>query len=162
MGKQALIDALIRARENLLETIDDLSSDEMLQPGAVGYWSVKDVLSHITAWESELVTALVRVEQKKRGKPNIITIDDIDEWNEQQYHANASRRLEMVISDFQGVGKHLVAALEALDDKILDDNRRFPWLEGETLAYLIYENAIWHENEHADDIRTWRANQQGD
>jgi hypothetical protein len=30
------------------------------------------------------------------------------------------------------------------------------WMEGEPLSYLIYENAIWHEEEHAEDIVNWR------
>lgn len=156
LEKQQLIDAFIKAREALLTAIDGLSNDEMLQPGAVGYWSVKDVLAHLTAWESELVTALVRIEQNKRGRPNIVAIDDIDEWNEEQYHTSASRNLQIIWDDFEGVGKHLIAAIEALSKKDLNDNRRFPWMEGEPLSYLVYENAIWHEEEHAEEILAWR------
>ena len=33
------------------------------------------------------------------------------------------------------------------------------WMEGEALSYLIYENAIWHEEEHAEDILAWREEQ---
>jgi hypothetical protein len=29
-------------------------------------------------------------------------------------------------------------------------------MEGEPLSYLVLENAIWHEDEHAADIRAWR------
>jgi hypothetical protein len=29
-------------------------------------------------------------------------------------------------------------------------------MEGEPLSYLIAENAVWHEEEHAEDIRAWR------
>jgi len=50
----------------------------------------------------------------------------------------------------------LIAAIERLDDNLLDNNRLFPWMEGEPLSYLIAENAIWHEEEHAEDIRAWR------
>ncbi|NDJ87311.1 MAG: DinB family protein [Chloroflexi bacterium] len=156
MGKQELISAFEQARAELVEAISGLSEDEMLQPGAVGYWSVKDVLAHLTAWESELITALVRIEQGKKGVPNIVTIDDIDEWNDQQYRGNSRRDLQVILEDFHGVAKHLVAAIEAQPDQVLDDNRRFPWMEGEPLAYLVYENAIWHEQEHADEIVAWR------
>jgi hypothetical protein len=30
-------------------------------------------------------------------------------------------------------------------------------MEGEPLAYLVLETAIWHEQEHAENIREWRA-----
>ncbi|MBI5929122.1 MAG: DinB family protein [Chloroflexi bacterium] len=156
MPKQNIIAAYERARSKLLRAIEGLSEEEMLIPGAVGYWSVKDVLAHLTAWESELITGLVHVENKKKGAPTVATIEDIDEWNEEQYHTSAARELDVVWEDFQGVAKHLIEAINVLDDKALDDNRSFPWMEGEPLSYLIYENAIWHEEEHAEDIINWR------
>ncbi len=61
-----------------------------------------------------------------------------------------------MLEDLHGVHKHLVQAVAALDDRLLDDNRRFPWMEGEPLSYLVLENAVWHEEEHADEIRQWR------
>ncbi len=156
MGKRELTEAFQQAREDFLDAIDGLSEEDFLRPGAVGFWSVKDVLAHLTAWESELVTALVKIENGKKGVPNIAAVEDIDEWNAEQYHASAGRQLEIIWDDFHGVGKYLLAAIEALNDKVLDDNRKFDWMEGEPLSYLIYENAIWHEEEHADDIRAWR------
>lgn len=156
LSKQAIINDFLQARRTLLAAIDGLSDDEMLRPGAVGYWSVKDVLAHLTAWESELITALVWVEQKKRGAPGIIKIDEVDEWNDEQYHVSAPRSLSAIREDFEGVAKHLVAAIEALDQDTLENNRRFSWMEGEALSYIIYDSAIWHEEEHAEEIRAWR------
>jgi uncharacterized damage-inducible protein DinB len=157
MGQKQLIQEFQQARATLLNAIAGLTEEDFLRPGAVGYWSVKDVLAHLTAWESELVTALVRIENKQKGAPHIVKIDDIDEWNEEQYHQNAARPFDLVWEDFVGVGKHLVEAIHALDDNTLDNNRLFHWMEGEPLAYLIYENAIWHEQEHAEEIRAWRT-----
>lgn len=157
MPKQALIDDYNQARDTFLEAIEGLSEDDMLRPGAAGFWSVKDIMAHLTAWESELITALVRVEQNKRGVPHIVEIEDIDEWNDQQYRISVRRDLNLILEDFHGVSKHLIATIQALDDRTLDNNRAFAWMEGEPLSYLVYENAIWHEEEHADDIRAWRA-----
>lgn len=156
MAKQAIINDFMQARRTFLAAIDGLSQDEMLRPGAVGYWSVKDVLAHLTAWESELITALVWVEQKKRGAPGLVKIDEVDEWNAEQYHISASRPFQIIWEDFEGVAKHLIAAIEVLDEDTLENNRRFSWMEGEALSYLIYDSAIWHEEEHAEEIRAWR------
>jgi hypothetical protein len=128
----------------------------MFQVGVVGIWSVKDVLAHLVAWEAELVTALSQLEQHKRYAPRIVEIDDIDEWNEDQYRTNAARSLAAVLEDFHSVHKHLIKVLDALDDRTLDDNRLWPWMEGEPLSYLVAENAIWHEEEHAEEIEAWR------
>ncbi len=155
--KEDILDELKAARQELLAAIDGLTSEQMLIPGAVGVWSVKDTLAHIAAWESELVTALNQVQNRR--VPSIVQIDDIDEWNEQQYHLNASRPLEAVLADFEGVHKMLLRMVEDFDEQALTDNRRYRWMEGEPLAYLIEENAYLHEREHAEDIRAWRERQ---
>jgi hypothetical protein len=117
------------------------------------------VLAHLVAWEAELVTTLSRLDRHKRQVPAWVDIEDIDEWNEEQYHVNAARPLAAVMDDFHGVHKQLVAAIDALDDRTLDDNRRWPWMEGEPLSYLVAETATWHEEEHAADIQDWREAQ---
>jgi hypothetical protein len=92
----------------------------------------------------------------RRRAPHIVEIEDIDEWNLEQYHTSAARPLDVILEDFHGVHKHLIQTIQALDDTSLDDNRRWAWMEGEPLSYLVLENATWHEEEHADDIRAWR------
>lgn len=158
MAKSEIIEQIREARGVVLAALDGLSPDHLLRPGAVGLWSVKDTLAHLTAWESELVTALSRLD-RPGSIPQIVKIDDIDEWNEEQYRVNARRGLDVVLEDFNGVHKHLIKAVEDLDEKTLEDVRKFPWLEGEPLWYLIAENATWHEQEHAEEIRKWREEQ---
>ena len=155
MKKQDILDELTTARADLLDAIDGLTPEQMRQPFAVGLWSVKDVLAHLTAWESELVTALNQVQSSNRA-PQIVLIDEIDEWNEEQYHLSARRPLEAILEDLEGVHRMLCMMVEDYKDKRLMDNRQFEWMEGEALWYLIEENAYLHEREHADNIRAWR------
>ncbi len=159
MPKADVIADLQAARAALLDSIAGLTPDQMVQVGAIGLWSVKDALAHLVAWEAELVTTLAQLPQLKAQAPRIVDIEDIDEWNAEQYHLNAGRPLALVLEDFEGVHKHLVQAINALDSRVLDDNRRFVWMEGEPISYLILENATWHEEEHAEDIRAWREAQ---
>jgi hypothetical protein len=154
MLKKNVLDQVLAARQILLAALDGLPHDLMLRPGAMGMWSVKDILAHLTAWESELVTALSKLDPQQM--PALLKIDDIDEWNQDQYHTTAPRPLGDVLEDFHGVHKHLLRAIEALDDVTLSDPRRFRWMEGEPLSYLILENAILHEQEHAENILEWR------
>lgn len=156
MPKADVIADLRAARHRLLEAIAGLTPEQMLQIGACGLWSVKDVLAHLVAWEAELVTTLARLDQYQQRAPHIVLIEDLDEWNAEQYHLNAPRALDDVLADFAGVHRHLIQAIEALEERVLESNRQFPWMEGESLSYLIAENATWHEEEHAEDIRAWR------
>jgi uncharacterized damage-inducible protein DinB len=153
--KQEVIEQIRQARQKLLEAVEGLPDDAMLRPGVVGMWSVKDVLAHLSVWESELITALAQLERPK-SVPGIVKIEEIDDWNDEQYRENVRRGLDVVREDFDGVHKHLIKTIEQLDDKTLDDVRKFPWMEGEPLWYLVAENGFWHEQEHADEIRQWR------
>ncbi|HRE47787.1 MAG TPA: ClbS/DfsB family four-helix bundle protein [Aggregatilineales bacterium] len=154
MQKKDLLNELRAARTAFLIGLEGLSDDALLRPGACGLWSVKDVLTHLTSWESELVTALAKLDPK--NAPNIVRIEDIDEWNQDQYAANAAIPLALAREDFEGVHKHLIKMIEGLDEVTLTDPRRFRWMEGEPLTYLILDTAVWHEKEHLDDIRAWR------
>jgi hypothetical protein len=155
--KQELLDDLSSARLDLLDAMAGLTPDEMMITGVVGLWSIKDILAHLTAWESEVVTALNQIQNKRM--PSILRIDDIDEWNDQQYRANIRRPLDVIQADFDGVHKMLALMLTDFEERSLVDNRRYPWMEGEPLWYLIEENVTMHEREHADHIRAWRERQ---
>lgn len=158
MAKAEVLEQIREARGALLAAIEDLPDDVLLRPHVVGFWSIKDVLAHLTAWESELVTALSGVDNPSRV-PEIVQIEDFDEWNDEQYRISVRRPLADVLEDFNGVHKHLLKAVEDLDERTLEDARRFSWMEGEPLWYLIAENGYWHEQEHADEIRKWREEQ---
>ncbi len=156
MSTQDILDQLRQARQTLVAALDRLPPDAMLRPGVVGLWSIKDILAHLCAWESELITALSRLDNQM---PEMMKIEDINDWNEEQYHLNAPRPLDVVLEDFEGVHKHLLQAVLALDEKTLSDPRKFHWMEGEPLAYLVAESASWHEQEHAEQIQEWRKAQ---
>jgi len=154
MRKSELLEELKSARAELLEALEGLTPEQMMRPGVVGFWSVKDMLSHLVAWESELVTALNQAQNKKI--PSILRIEDIDEWNEEQYHANARRLLDAALADFEGVHWMLLKMVDEYNERDLTDNRRYSWMEGESLGYLVEDSAVIHERDHAADIRAWR------
>ena len=153
--KNELLDTLSASRADLLDALSGLTPTQMLQPGVTEIWSVKDILAHLVAWEAEVVTALNQAQQSRR-MPSIIAIEDIDEWNEEQYHTNIDRPLQAILSDFEGVHKMLCHMVEDFDERVLTDNRRYPWMEGEPLWLLIEETVILHEQEHASEVRAWR------
>lgn len=152
--KREVLREIEAARTELNDALDGLTPEQMRRSGAVGIWSVKDVLAHLTAWESELVTALN--DAQRGSKPAIVDIDEIDEWNEEQYHASVRRSLEAVLDDFEAVYRALWRVVEGFNERKLTDNRVYSWMEGEPLSYLIAENAYLHEQEHAEEIREWR------
>ena len=157
--KQELLDELSSARREMLDALAGLTPEDMMITGVVGLWSVKDILAHLAAWESEVVTGLNQVQNKRI--PSILRIEDIDEWNDEQYHVNLRRPLDVIRTDFEGVHKMLERMIQDFDERSLLDNRKYAWMEGEPLWYLVEENVTLHEREHAASIRAWRESGAG-
>jgi uncharacterized damage-inducible protein DinB len=145
-------DSLARERGKLLAALDGLSEKEMTRPGAVGRWSVRDVLAHILAWEDEAVT---RLDLLAADRPQDIAWigddEELETWNDsahQRYSGLALAEVMRRLTDAQG---RILAGLDSLsEERLTTDAGPVPvrrWLPGETYA---------HEQEHCADILAWR------
>lgn len=154
MNKTELLQALAEARAELEAVLAGVPEAEWLTPGAAGDdWTVKDVLSHLTACEAEVVTGLARVRRgKPPGKVNY-TPDEIQAQNARWHAENKDRPLDRVRADFQGVRKQLIRQVESFTEQELAAPRR--WLKAAGLADWVHEEIVEHEVEHARDLRAW-------
>lgn len=116
MNKNDLIQALNRSRERLLRAIEGLEASQLTQPGAVGIWSVKDVLAHLAMWEAQTVTLLYQVRQGMKPTTLHLKTFDNDQQNAQWYEQAKDRPWEQVWADFQGVRVQTLRRLDAFDD----------------------------------------------
>src|SRR4051794_25651668 len=150
----AELTALIRATSIRMELLlSQLSVEQFNQSGAVGVWSVKDVLVHIAFWEHYAVTILQAI---ARGKTPDLLADDSTERNNASVVAQYYQRpLAAVIADWQQAREDLLEALEDLDDEQLNDPNRFLWSPGRTLLDRIAGNSFDHEQEHIEQILAW-------
>src|SRR5206468_2008610 len=111
--------ALISETSTRMELLlAQLSVAEMNRPGAVGVWSVKDVLAHIAFWERTAVSTLRSV---ARGETPLLSADDETERKNASVVAQYYQRaLSAVIADWQQAREELLDALEGLDDEMLN------------------------------------------
>jgi hypothetical protein len=147
-------DSLARERGKLLAALEGLSEGELTRPGAVGRWSVRDVLAHLLAWEEEAVT---RLDLLAADRPqDIAWIDDQDEQKLEAWNASAQQRyaglaLAEIMRRLAGVQGRILAGLDSLSEERLGtDAGPVPvhnWLPDCTYA---------HEQEHCADILAWR------
>jgi uncharacterized damage-inducible protein DinB len=162
MKKHELLAAMESARAELLEAIAGLSDEQLLEPGVVGNWSVRDVLQHISLWEAELVRLLAHVEQGRkpsgeRWSGNV----DIDALNAKWHAETAGRLLDRVQDDFHAVRRQTLRRLETLSDGDLERVRPQAWLRKRPLWQWIAEETFEHDAEHAAEILAWRRAQAG-
>jgi hypothetical protein len=150
-------DKLDEYREQLLVAIEPLPDEALMAPGAMGDWSVADILAHITAWESELVTGLLRINQGKKPTKMIEAFENVDAYNERRYQENKGRDIERIFDDLQGVRVQLESWLEEFSDRDVRDPKRYNWAKGLTLAHIIKENSYGHDAEHLPHIENFAA-----
>jgi hypothetical protein len=146
--------AQIRATSTRMELLlAQLSVAEINQPGAVGVWSVKDVLAHIAFWERYAVST---IQSAARGEaPELGADDETERINASVVAQYYQRSLATVIADWQQAREELLDALENLSDAELNDPDRFPWSEGRSLLDRIAGNSFDHEQEHIEQIQAW-------
>lgn len=157
MKVSEILEELDENRERLLIAIEQLPDEALLERGAMGDWSVADILAHIAAWESEMVTGLMRIKQGKKPAKMLEAFEDVDGYNARRYEENKERDIERVFDDLQGVRVQLEQWLEEFSEKELSDPQRYSWSQGLTLAHIIKENSYGHDAEHLPDIETFAA-----
>ncbi|MDX1616460.1 MAG: ClbS/DfsB family four-helix bundle protein [Candidatus Promineifilaceae bacterium] len=161
MNRDAIAEALDSSRVQLLLALEPLPDEALKAPGAAGSWSIADILAHIVAWESELVTALMRIDQGRR--PARLLDLDVDAYNAGVVAANKDRDLDRLFDDLQRVRLQLEEWLEEFSEQQLTRAGYYDWASGKPLWHFIDESSFGHELKHLPDIRAfvegWQAAQ---
>jgi uncharacterized damage-inducible protein DinB len=130
-----------------------LSVAQMNQPGAVGVWSVKDVLAHIAFWQ-RYAAALARA--VANGETPQRQVDDETESRNAsvvtQYYLAP---IGAVLASWNEAREELLEQIHDLSEDDLNNPDRFAWSEGRTLLDRIAANSYEHEQEHIEQIRAW-------
>jgi hypothetical protein len=156
MTRDEILDALEDSREKFLDAIEGLPDEAIEEPGVVGDWSVKDILSHLIAWEGEIVKLMWQARNGEKPTTLHFAHVDMDRANADFYTATKDRPLERVLADFAAVRKQTERRVEAFSDKDLNDPQRYPWLGETPLWQWIAGDSFEHEAEHAAEILAWR------
>jgi hypothetical protein len=156
MNKNELISQIKNERQQLDETLSNVTSDAMTVPGVSGDWSVKDILAHLAVWYSRAVTALFQAERGTRLQRPQSSMPDWSDVNARDYESQKDRPLDRILADYHGSHAQLIKRLEAWkDEAVLFDKRRFPELEGYSLADYVWSDSGEHDAEHRAQIEPW-------
>src|SRR5258708_39935318 len=137
MDKTTFMNTLQETRAQWEELLAQVEEERMLQPGATGKWSVKDVIAHVVAG-SELWN-----------------LSD-DERNEIEYQQNRERPLQEIRSEEQQAYADLLAAAQTLSDDDLNDPHRFQQMPQEWVPWQLFAgNSFKHYQDHMPALRTW-------
>jgi hypothetical protein len=143
--QEELLDRLDESRERLLVSLEALPDEALVTPGVIGRWSIADLLSILTAWDAEVVTGLMRMEQGKRPERLLAAVDNPSAYNAERFQDAQGRDLDTVFEDFQGSRLHLEDWIGNLSDRALTDPRHYKPLGGVALGQLIAQATYEHE-----------------
>ncbi|HEY9074908.1 MAG TPA: ClbS/DfsB family four-helix bundle protein [Anaerolineaceae bacterium] len=144
--------------QQFLALFSGMSVEKMIEPGAVGKWSLKDLLAHIAVHEErmlEWLRARLRGEQPAAPQPYALPAPLIDEINEQIYQEHAATPLAEVLERFSEVHRRVQDWLASASEADLFDPLRYRLDGGEPLWAAVAANTCDHYAEHGADLQAW-------
>jgi hypothetical protein len=95
MNQQQVLNKLDRAWTALQESVEGLTPEQLLEPGVIEAWSVKDILAHITVWEEEALKHMPEILQGVRPPLYSVVYGGLNEFNALM----TEKKRELSISD---------------------------------------------------------------
>lgn len=154
---QAIADKMRAGYAALEAALAPLSEQRMIAPGAMGEWSVKDVLAHLTVWHWRLLDLLEPVQPKRVPEIPDRGLDDeeVEQFNEQIYQKHREDALEEVLEAFRRSYREVEQAVQRLSQEDLLAGGRLAWLDQTTLLAIIAGDTYDHYQEHLEAMRGW-------
>jgi uncharacterized protein (TIGR03083 family) len=151
VDKQQLLKRIDAAWAELTESYAGLSDVQMEAAGAVGEWSVRDILAHVTAWEEEALKYLPLILEGGRPPRYKDLYGGIDAFNARTTEAQRSLSLAEVMQQFEETHRRLIEYIAGAPDDELTRETRF--------RRRIRLDTYGHYPHHAVAIREWRERQ---
>lgn len=155
MNAMEIQEEMDRGRLRLLEILASLPDEALTEPGAVGQWTLANVLAHFVNWEAELVTGLNHIDQGKKPVNLLKALADREAYNASRYEQFKGRNLDRIFDDLHGVRVQLEEWLEEFSQADLENADRFPWLGDRALWEVIAETSFEHERSHIAGIEAY-------
>jgi len=152
--KAELLDSIQSRRREWNETLAEVAEERMLESGVAGEWSIKDVIAHVTWWDTQTADML----QTK-------TLSNVKLWqmpqdvrNDTIYIENRDRPLDEIRQESGAAFLWLIASIESLGEDDLTDPSRYRQMPAEWTPWrVIVANTYAHYYQHLPDIRAWTA-----
>jgi hypothetical protein len=132
----------------LEQLLSELSPQQMIQPGIVGEWSVKDVLAHLLEWQRMVLKWYAAGVQ---GKVIPVPAEGLN-WaqipllNQRIYEAYCDTPLADIQKQFRASHKKMLNTIQGLSDEELFTRGRYAWTKNNTLGTYFVSCGSSHYN----------------
>jgi hypothetical protein len=151
-----LLEVMHTARSDWEALLADVGEARLTEPGVEGDWSIKDIVAHITYYESWVVDCLTAIQHGgPLPQPEFKGLEQ-DERNAIIYARNRGQPLADVLRDSQTSFNQSIDRVQRLRDKDLyDPEFTRPHGVEWTLHDLIEGDAYEHYRDHTASVRAW-------
>jgi hypothetical protein len=131
-----------------------LSDPQLMEPGVMGDWSVKDILAHVTTWEEEALKHLPLIIEGTRVPRYSAAYGGIDAFNAQMSERKGRRSLSEVRRQLDETHERLIALIQDAPSSQLSGDTRF--------RRRLRLDTYGHYPIHTEAIRDWRQQRSGE
>lgn len=152
--KQTLVTRLNDARNALLALVRSLPAGRIETPGAVGDWSVRDVIGHIASWEDRLLTLAQMLLNGHGDKIDWISSDEaLQAWNQKQYLRKRAWTWDETIRDLALMREEVLWNIGWTAPEQLFQQHDLA--AGIVSPAGMLEGIVEHDQEHVAQLRAW-------
>lgn len=144
--------ALDRGFKTFMDTMGQLTEEELTARPVVGQWSVKDVMAHVWSWVEEAART-AKAWDGRRPWQEGVAYDD--EWNERHVREKEALALIAVVDGLTGAHRRLMHLLDLEEDDALAVVAKAPWGAEMALVDFYYEMAA-HYHDHVGDLKSYQ------
>ncbi len=142
--RDATLAAMAEAKETLDERLSKIDDAHGEWEGAIGEWSVAQLLQHLHGWLTEMTAGVDRMNAGQRPTPDGVDYSDPDDWNPGFVAERGDQSYEEARAAFDSAHEEFAAAVGEVD------SARFG--EGKTINRMVDGVVLEHYPEHAEDI----------
>jgi uncharacterized protein DUF1706 len=147
MKKYQFLERLEKAWTTLQDSYTGFLDLQLMEPGVMGDWSVKDILAHVTTWEGEALKFLPLILTGGRP-PRYTKYGGIDAFNARMAEQNRDMELSNVLRQLDETHHRLIDYLQSVPEEHF--TRETPF------RHRLRLDTYSHYPLHARAIQEWR------
>ena len=148
MTRRQVLEKLASAWNDFTGSYAGVSEADLVKPGVIGAWSVRDIIAHVTTWEEEALKHLPSILEGGTPPRYSTTYGGIDAFNARMTVRKAALSLSEVLGQQEEVHEQVIALVERVPEDLFLRETRF--------RRRLRLDTYSHYPKHADAIRRWR------
>jgi len=154
--KKELLESIRTTRELLEKKFSKLTPKQMVWPGSMNDWSVKDILAHLVDWEQRFIAwykAGQKGETPETPAPGF-TWRELPKLNQEGFEQHKNETLENVLAQYEKSYLEILELIESMNEQEIFEAKYYEWTGASSLLPWIAANTSSHYNWARRNIRT--------